>query len=326
MTIRVYSSLDTGAPALSGSPYNRIKQILMATLVTGYGSKPAAGWTVAHEVEHGFSLGNGDGFISFANAIGYNNSYWVKILETVTGDSDGHATGLNERIQTQHYNLGYTGSYAHWYVVADEKTVIYYIGGGTTTADMLDASTGAFGSAHYFGRYLNGSGLGPTFCSLGGSLGASPWIPLLRATPNTAYGSMLRNPFTNLVVQGASPRYAVAFNGYRNRPGGAFPPASVLRMQQLTPVRAGIMCYGGGLSGSSSDSSMVFAGRLRGVIGEPVLSGVRLSNVMSFFDLPNTWERRVQPILLPNGKQWMPLYPSPQDDGYFVSLDPADWE
>lgn len=324
MTIRVYSSLDAGAPALSGTPYNRIKQILMATLVTGYGSKPAAGWTVAHEAAQGFSLGNGDGFISFANS--NDNAYTVKIMETVTGNSGGHATGLNGRAEAMHYNLGYTRSYAHWYVVADEKTVIYYIGGGSPDADLGDMSTGALGSAHYFGSYLNGSGLGPTFCSLGGSLGVSPWIPLLRATNNTAYGSMLRNPFTNLVNQGASPRYAVAFNGYRNRPGSAFPPASVIRMQQLTPVRAGIMCYGDGLSGSSLDSSMVFAGRLRGVIGEPVLSGARLSNVMSFFGLPNTWERRVQPITLPNGKQWMPLYPSPQDDAYFVSLDPADWE
>lgn len=326
MTIRVYSSLDTGAPALSGSPYNRIKQILMAALVNGYGSKPAAGWTVAHETEHGFSLGNGDGFISFANQIGYDNAYSVKIMETVTGHLNGHATGLNERAEALHYNLGYTGSYAHWYVVADEKTVIYCIGGGSTTADLTDTFEGALGSAHYFGSYLNGSGLGPTFCSLGGSLGASPWIPLLRATSNTARGSVLRNPFTNLVEQGASPRYAVAFNGYRGPAPGAAEVASVIKLQHLTPVRAAIMCYGAGLSGSESESSMVFAGRLRGVIGEPVLAGARLSNVLALFDLPNTWERRVQPITLPNGKQWMPLYPCLRDGGYFVSLDPADWE
>lgn len=321
MTIRFYSSLDTGAPALSGSPIDRIRQILLACLVNGYGTKPAAGWVIGHQNALGFSLGNGDGFISFADSNG--NSYTAKPLETITGTSGGHATGNNEQYSALHYNVGYVGANVHWYVIADDKTVIYYIGGNGTTADLPGVSAGANGSAHYFGRYLNGSGLGPTFCSLGGSANASPWIPRLSNSANTSYGSALRNPFTNLIDQGANPRYALACNGYR---GWTIGTASKLILQRITPIRAAVMCFGAGLSGAIQDTSMVFAGLLRGVVGDPVLSGALLSEVLALFGQPNTWQQRVRPITLPNGKQWVPLYPHDSEGGYFVSLDPADWE
>lgn len=76
MAITHYSSLDAGAPVLSGSVYNRVKQILLACLVNGYGSKPAAGWTIGHQSAdgNGFSLGNGDGFINLVFT-GSNDSF-----------------------------------------------------------------------------------------------------------------------------------------------------------------------------------------------------------------------------------------------------------
>ncbi len=68
MTVRMYSSLDAGAPTLPNLSSQRLidnlKIVLKACLVDGYGSQAAAGWTVGHEHADGFSLGNGDGFIN----------------------------------------------------------------------------------------------------------------------------------------------------------------------------------------------------------------------------------------------------------------------
>ena len=44
MTVRVYRSTDAGAPTFNNAPGN-VTALLKACLVTGYGSKPAAGWT-----------------------------------------------------------------------------------------------------------------------------------------------------------------------------------------------------------------------------------------------------------------------------------------
>ena len=46
MPVTLYRSTDDDAPALTKS---NLSLILKACLVTGYGSKPGAGWTMPHE-------------------------------------------------------------------------------------------------------------------------------------------------------------------------------------------------------------------------------------------------------------------------------------
>lgn len=68
-TPRFYSWDDDGSPGrnLSGNQQNRLKQILVPCLVTGYGDKPGAGWTLEHEHANGFTLSNGHNYINFVS-------------------------------------------------------------------------------------------------------------------------------------------------------------------------------------------------------------------------------------------------------------------
>jgi hypothetical protein len=330
MTVRLYTSLDAGAPVLAGDIYARVQQILLACLVNGYGSKPAAGWTLGHDVTDGFSLGNGDGFINLVRSSPY--AYIAYIMEAITNGSAALAAGVNRRsgiwvdgsstTQRQAFNgysSGLSSTNPHWSVVADGKTCVLLFSGGVTAADSNAGAT------HYFGSYINTSGLGgaAAFCSLGGNeiVGNAPYF----GYPNMRCGSMLRNPYTGLIDQGADARYGASAPMHtRNTVNVTATPK--LLPSRLQAVRAAVMCYGTVLNGSTASTSSGIAGYLRGLISEPTLCGALLSDVLTLFGLPNTWQSRVTPITLPNGKQWLPLFPRNGDAAFFVSLDPADWE
>lgn len=331
MTVRFYSSRDAGAPVLSGDIFARVRQILLASLVNGYGSKPAAGWTLGHDVTDGFSLGNGDGFINIVRSGPY--AYIAYIMEAVTGGSAALAAGVNRRsgawfdgdatTERQAFfgaSNGLSSTNAHWSVMADGKTCVLLFGGGVTGADGHGGC-----AAHYFGAYINAAGLAgaATFCSLGGNIG--PGAGGCLGNPTVRIGTMLRNPYTGLVAQGASARYGASAPIY-TRNTLIITATAKLLPSRLYPVRAAVMCYGAGLNGSTATTSACIAGYLRGVISEPVLCGANLSEVLTLLGLPNTWEARVTPITMPNGKQWLPLFPGSQDAAFFVSLDPVDWE
>lgn len=323
MTVRFYSSLDTGAPSLSGTRLiDRMRAILMACLVTGYGEKTAAGWTVGHDHADGFSLNNGEGII---NLVHFNNdAYLAYIMESITSGTTALASGINRRSSTwydgassaERQVLYVTGraTNAHWYVVADDKSCIVLLGGSTTTAEAVAGN----GVSHIFGRYLNAAGLGG-FCSLGGAESQYSATGTLIGFG----GTLLRHPFTGVVDQGAAPRCACLAAQYQT---AVRVSRSVLQPSRLTPVRAGLMAYGAGLSATTSAASAVFCGQLRGVVSDPVLSGALASQVLPLLGSSNTWQARVTPISLANGTQWLPLFAAANDYGFFVSLDPADWE
>ncbi|WP_371369949.1 hypothetical protein ACA097_09510 [Pseudomonas sp. QL9] len=331
MTVRVYTSLDTGAPALTGDHFDKIRTILMACLVTGYGGKPGAGWTVGHDIPAGFSLGNGDGFVNYVR----NSSaefVGIYIMESVTDGTTGLAGGVNRRSAywydgssetTRGFHYLQNSLINHWMVVADEKTCIYQAGyvTSTTSANAISAITY---SAQYFGRYINAMGLsGPAeFCSVGNGYNTSGngWF-------TQAYGCCLRNPFTGVVDQGAAPRYFA--------PGANFGDSRIAGFYQnlrakvyparLQPVRAALACFGSGLNGATTSSQAAIAGYLRGLITEPCLSISPLSEVLVTLGLTNTWQGRVRPINIPGGRQWLPIFGYTQDLGFFASLDAADW-
>lgn len=330
MTVRVYTSLDTGAPALTGDHFDKIRTILMACLVTGYGSKPAAGWTVGHDIPAGFSLSNGDGFI---NLVRNSSSEFVAvyIMESVTDGSTGLAGGINRRSgywydgsseTTRGFLMLVSSSMNHWTVVADEKTCIYMAGNliSTTTADINNITQFA---VLYFGRYINAMGLtGPAeFCAVGNGYNNSG-----NSGFEQPYGCCLRNPFTGLVDQGASPRYLAKGPQYSSYGNRVFQGRNKVFPARLQPIRAALVCYGSGLNSRTEDYRSAVAGYLRGLITEPTLSISPLSEVLTTLGIANTWQSRVKPIDIPGGRQWMPIFGYTNDVGYFASLDPADWE
>lgn len=331
MTIRHYSSLDPGAPALSGSLYDRVRQVMLSCLVTGYGAKPAAGWTVGHDVVGGFSLSNGDGVINWvANTADYVGVY---IMEAITNGVPALAGGINRRsgiwadgVATSERAYfwqqgGFNGSSnPHWSVTADAKTVIFQVGGGISSANPESYGSGF---AHYFGAYINGLGLtGPaTFCSLGNGTNQPQTHALTESSRR--HGNCLRNPSTGLIDQGAGQRYGASPAIHWRSSSSSSTP--LLKPSRLQPIRAALLGHGGAFGGSTVAGSAI-AGYLRGLISEPMLSGSLLSDVCGLLDKANGWQSRVSPILMPNGHQWVPIFPHSSEFGLFASLAPSDWE
>lgn len=334
MTVRIYSSLDTGAPALSGDFYARLRTILKACLVDGYGSKPGAGWSVSHDVPGGFSLSNGDGVINFVNQAVYDVR--VYIMEAVTDGTTALAGGVNRRSAgwydgsavTERGNLYQAylsvGSNPHWVVVADDKTCYWGASGNITTADQPTTGNSI---SHYFGNYINSVGLtGPAaFCSLGGGNSAGAGTQRLVA-PDSRYGMLLRNPFTGLAEQGATPRYGISSPAH-SRGSGAWQIRTMpsFKLSRIQYVRASLMCYGAGLNGTTDAAAAAHCGHLRGLVSEPLYSCLKFSELLAFLSLSNVWQARVRTITLPNGVEWLPIL-NEGDGGVMASLNPADWE
>lgn len=336
MTVRYYSSLDTGAPALPSVSGQRLidnlKLVLLACLVNGYGSKAGAGWTIGHEHADGFSLFNGDGYINFVHKS--TASVVIYLMESITDGSTAFAGGDNRRsgqwfdgqatTQRQYLYLNnFSGTVANkqWCVVADDKTAIINCccGGSITAVD----GTNETGAALYFGAYLPPLG-GHGFCSLGGHQGDGNYAYLYSRNSGVACGTSLRNPFDGTVAQGVTPIYATAVLRETDNVSGISKPRVTLAA--LRPVRAALLGRGAGVSGSTLANSDANCGLLRGVVSDPALTDVYLSKVLPLLGVSApTYQDRIRPITLPNGKQWVPIYPHIGDLGAFVSLDPADW-
>lgn len=330
MTVRYYSSLDSGAPVVPASASLQVaaRTILMACLVNGYGSKPAAGWSVVHDVTNGFSLSNGDGVIAFVySAISVSVVY---IMESITDGSTAFPTGVNRRsgpwfdgsssTERQYLMIpGIAGATTwYWSVVADDKTVhlSIYISAG-------------YSSNLSFGKFIGVGGLeGPAcFGAFGGaqvSRGTAYWGS--PQSPGAFVGTMLRNPWTGLIDQGSAPRY------------GAFVPnvcalASsssryATQQDQLVKQPLPLLGYGPLISNGSSYSAAVYAGRLRGAVADPVLAGMTLANIAAALGVSysDAYQFRVSAITLPGGKQWVPLVIGMSNMlASFVSLDEVDW-
>lgn len=152
-TPQFYSWDDDGSPAraLSGNLQNRLKQILVPCLVTGYGSKQGAGWTLGHEHPNGFSLINADGnVVNFVSDLPAqapypainNRSIHIYAAESLTDTSNAIIDGANlcsgtyrkgvpELANYPRHMLGYARealdfqlSTLQWTLIADDKTFI----------------------------------------------------------------------------------------------------------------------------------------------------------------------------------------------------------
>lgn len=328
MTIRVYSSLDTGAPALpsvsSQRLFDNLRLVLLACLVNGYAGRPAAGWTVVHDVADGFSLRNGEGVINLVAVS--THAVAVYLMEAVTDPSTALAGGVNRRsgpwyegqstIGRQFFYLpSFTGTVANkgWVLVADAHSVTLSLQPASTAVDMGAGNAGML----HFGRYYPALG-GVGFIALGGRNGSTVHPDFFKSS---SMGTSLRNPYTGAADQGVGPNYWPAVPtetvAYAASVRARFQP----RVMRL--VRLGVMGVGVGVSLHSSQST--YSGTLRGLVGDPTLGEAHLSQVLPALGVSSpTGADRLRALTV-GGRSLVPLYPA-NELGAFVSLDDADWE
>ena len=137
--VRHYSSTDTDAPQLPANNWTgAIKTILKACLVTGYGGKPGAGWTLREETPHKAIFAMGDPACPPVE------------LEVDSGNInitqlDLHWQGVKQEVGTSwsgsQFNRGYT-AWIGWHLVASARGFVLLptaraAGGGPVGAAML---------------------------------------------------------------------------------------------------------------------------------------------------------------------------------------------
>lgn len=331
MTVRMYSSLDAGAPDLSAAVTPRLldtlRIILRACLVDGYGTQAPAGWTIGHQVADGFSLSNGEGVINFVYHS--TNNVEIYLMESINDPSTPLAGGINRRSGfwfdgegTTSRQVLYSSAVASvaksWALVADDKTVTVLVQGSVSGVDNASA---AAAQALHFGRYYPVLG-GVGFCALpGNSLYSSASFWAAGGQP----GTVLRNPFTNLIPQGAAPGYLLGNPAGISRSSNVQVATFMPRVLQL--YRAGLLAGGAGLSGSTfSPNTAIYAGTLRGLMVEPFIGVARLSQILGACGVSSpVVADRLRPVTV-GGRNYWPLSPHNSDVSGFVSLEAEDWE
>jgi len=279
-TPRFYSWDDDGSPgrALSGNLQNRLKQILVPCLVTGYGSKPGAGWTIGHEHANGFSLINADGnVVNFVSdlpaqapypAINFRSIH-IYAAESLTDTSNAIIDGANLCSGTYRKGVPELANYPRhmlggatyplqselstlqWTLVADDKTFILNCSSSSSISSS-SSSIGNYSFTLYTGKSLLDTEVTGNFLVLGGSVANYSAYDIMYAF-SRGYSSPI-NLSTGLAerVEVGTQPYASTFS--INPALQTAKPLSRLNLQQPRLI------YGND-----------FVGRLRGVVYDDVL-------------------------------------------------------
>lgn len=156
MTVRVYRWDDASAPVLTGE-VGKLSALLKACLVTGYGSKTAAGWS------NPYSATNVEAFTNSVAAGG--TGYGIKVTNTSAQSAtvfayktiDGSGALTEQFPTTAQLANGVYFFYSNtadatarpWMIVADETRFYFWSGASLTTASGLSSIT-------YMGMYFAG--------------------------------------------------------------------------------------------------------------------------------------------------------------------------
>lgn len=268
----VYHRDDSGAPTFEFSTsgtniahFAALKTILKACLVSGYGSKPAAGWILVAEGDRFLVLRNGtsSGYVCFTS-VAATSYFNIHLAATFTGMSGDVMTGAGLKSGTeasgsanQHRMwisvLANSSANSTWYLIADEKTFYFQGSGGFGLFEYALSDFGAMNPL-YVGEDSAGN-----FIAMGGQNTNS-------TQPRAYFGpegvTVLRNPATGLLVDTGS--IVVVAPGLRlttnsNTGVASLGAAHIVPLLEapLCPVRWG---------------ASVLAGRLRGQVLCPLVS------------------------------------------------------
>lgn len=185
MTVRVYRSSDASAPVLRGNTPGDLINLLDKCLVTGYGSKTAAGWTKPFTGTNVAVFRQGAGSSGFylrvddtSTATG-NRAARVKGYEAMSDVNTGTPQSFPTELQAAggatwwtKYSSSTAANAREWIVWADERIFYIYIDNyPEQTTQEYNNSWYGFGDIN---AYKPGD---PTACILiGDQTTSSPWI------------------------------------------------------------------------------------------------------------------------------------------------------
>lgn len=334
MAITVYRSTDPGAPVVGTPPriLDSLKLILKACLVDGYSGKPGAGWELSHEVTDGITFSNGEGYINFSH---YNTAAAdVTLLESITDTSTAVPGGSNRRsgpwydgqstlLRQYVYSFLYSAkTNKHWVIIADDKTVIIYLG----THNLVDPSQSPDTFLMYFGRYYPSMG-GTGFICVGGNISQSRNIAAIMFGGSSFMGTALRHPLTGLVDQGVGPGYkAWGANGPHPSASQYSTMAINLNPQAIQLNRVGVGGIGVGITGSTNVGQPAYLGHLRGLMFDSPTCYTSMAKFLELLGVTSPVASARLNTYTVGGKDIIPMYIHSQDIGCVVSLDEDDWE
>ena len=152
MPVTVYRSTDSGAPALTAQA-GTLLNVLRACLVTGYGSKAAAGWsepfTASGNVgvfRQGAKTGRRQFYLRVQDTPG--NRAWLSLFEEMTSLNDGTnrvpIAGQDTPTAWKSAAWGGDGTPRPWLVIADHRTFYLFVEPHSDGRRVLSAWAGDF--------------------------------------------------------------------------------------------------------------------------------------------------------------------------------------
>lgn len=271
-----YTFRSTGAVGFAA-----FKTILKACLVSGYGTKAAAGWSLISEATNHLVLRNGSNscYVCFTWVTG-SNYVTIYLSETFTGvtndvmTGDGLKTGIasNNSVPQRFYitYIAYATGSSTWTMVADNKTFVLCAPGSDANSAIITTNVSDYGVMLYVGEDKAGNPL-----SIGGVNSSSDTNPICYFNGEQGFTS-LRYPATGLLVGSGS--IAVATPGIEH--------ITVSLVSAVRPI--------GEISLSPAlwMASNVFAGNLRGMALCPILARLWSSHAAQSIGLPNPLAHR----------------------------------
>ncbi|MCP3432982.1 hypothetical protein [Stutzerimonas stutzeri] len=302
---RIYHRDQAGAPALtynaassvSADHFAAFKVILKAALVSGYGSIPAAGWSLVYESTTTLILrpGTKSGYVCFVrdSAITVVNVWLAATFEGVDANGkiigDGVRSGVaaNSAVP-QRYSVRALVSYSvstTWAIVADESAFVFSPSAGTSSAQEVTGTQGNGYEAVTL-LYCGDDSAGDLIC-VGGQNVAAVSSSTNLASFSSAGFTALRFPHTGLLIDTAS--IALSMPGAQAGAPAMYsewPAGTVLPEVSLTPlvwISSGVVRR---LKGLAVDPRLlyVYNSQVSQALGGPVLTTRNMNNVLSLGD------------------------------------------
>lgn len=249
----VYHRDQPGAPAITYSTniracFTALKSVLISCLVTGYGTQPAAGWTLVAEGDNYVVLRNasGSGYLGISHRNTTFALFQVTVAATYEGvnaegviQGDGAKTGSSASLvpHSLPYFPFYSSASCTWMMVADGNSFFLSSPNRGTSAEALNLESGeaTYALVLYGGDDSNGNFI---VCGMQNTTATNITASSSLFQPDAGFTS-LRYPDTGLLVDtGAIVANTPARSGIYTEARLSFNPAHTGRyMPKLYPSK-----------------------------------------------------------------------------------------